>query len=200
MRSSVWVSLIRIFPPEVQEKLMAVMTSGNEINISGVLRFEQDFLVVRGRLAGTTDDPGVVFVPYDRIDYIGFRIPMKDTDVEAMFVNSNYQTPPPEVEMPVAYAPAPAPAPSLAPVTRVMPAPAATPRPPTPAPAPAAAPPKPAAPEPAPEPIAPPPVPAAAPAAAAAAGSAILPGKAALLERLRRSRLNQEGPKSSEGR
>src|SRR5579871_6912696 len=80
MRSSVWVSLIRIFPPEIQEKLMAVMTSGNEINISGVIRFEQDFLVVRGRLAGTTDDAGVVFVPYDRIDYIGFRVPMKDQD------------------------------------------------------------------------------------------------------------------------
>jgi hypothetical protein len=196
MRSSVWVSLIRIFPPEIQEKLMAVMTSGNEINISGVIRFEQDFLVVRGRLAGTTDDAGVVFVPYDRIDYIGFRVPMKDSDVESMFVNSGFQAPPPEVEMPM-YAPAAA-APSLAPGPRM--APASAPRVPTPTPAPAAAPPKPAAPEPPPEPIAPPPVPVAPAAAAAAPGSAILPGKAALLERLRRSRLNQEGPKSSEGR
>lgn len=199
MRSSVWVSLIRIFPPEIQEKLMAVMTSGNEINISGVIRFEQDFLVVRGRLAGTTDDAGVVFVPYDRIDYIGFRVPMKDADVESLFVNSGFQAPPPEMEMPaMAYVPAAAPA--QTPVTRTM-MPASAPRPATPAPAPAAAPPRPT-PEPAPEPIAPPPVPGAAPAAAAAGppGSAILPGKAALLERLRRSRLNQEGPKSSEGR
>jgi hypothetical protein len=195
MRSSVWVSLIRIFPPEVLEKLMAVMTSGNEINISGVIRFEQDFMVVRGRLAGTTDDASVVFLPYDQIDYMGIRVPMKDAELEAMFVNSGYQSPPPEAHAAPMYAAPSTPPPSMAPVTRIMPAQAPATLTPRPA----------AAPEPAREPTATPPVPAtpaAAAAATAAAGpaSAILPGKAALLERLRRSRLNQEGPKSSEGK
>lgn len=192
MRSNAWVSLIRIFPPEVLEKLMAVMTSGNEINISGVLRFEQDFMVVRGRLAGTTDDASVVFLPYDQIDYMGIRIPMKDAELEAMF--GSYQSAPPEMTYAApAHAAPTAPMPSLASATRIMPAQ-------QPRPEPAAAPPPP---RPEPEPMAPPPIPAAPAAAAAAAavsGSAILPGKAALLERLRRSRLNQEGPKSSEGK
>lgn len=198
MRSSVWVSLIRIFPPEVLEKLMAVMTSGNEINISGVLRFETDFMVVRGRLAGTTDEASVVFLPYDQIDYMGIRVPMKDAELEAMFVNSGYQSPPPEVSYAAPMQAMPVSAPALAPVTRIMPAqprPSPAPAPtPAPAPAPAAAAPPPPAPE-TPVPSAPP-----TPSPSAGSVSTILPGKAALLERLRRSRLNQEGPKSSEGK
>src|SRR4051812_39738154 len=98
MRSAAWASLLRVIPPELTEKLMAVMTSGNEINISGVIRFEHDFMVVRGRLAGTTDDPSVVFVPYDQIDYMGFRVGVKDAELMTMFENAGFQNAPTAME------------------------------------------------------------------------------------------------------
>jgi hypothetical protein len=181
MRGAAWISLLRIIPQEMHAKLMVVMSSGNEINIYDIVRIEQEFAVVRGRLAGTTDEPTVVFVPLEQIDYLGFRVPMKDAEVQELL--KDYGAPPMDLEE---YRPAPAPAP-IPRVAAVAPAPAA------PAPAPAAASPAPA-PPPAPVPTAP----AAAPAPAGSI-SQILPGKAALLERLRRSRLNQDSPKSREG-
>src|SRR5579859_5659617 len=134
MRSSAWIALLRIVPPELTDQLMAIMTSGSELTISGVCRFEQDFMVIRARLAGTTDDPSIVFLPYDKIDYMGFRRPMKDADVESLFANNGgYQSPPAEVMAaagaPSVAMPIPVPPPAPVPITRVAPTPAPAPAP-----------------------------------------------------------------------
>lgn len=139
---------------------MAVMLCGNEINIQAVFRIDDEFMTVRGRLAGTTDLGSVMFLPYSQIDYIGFRMELKEPEVQAMFAG-NF-TPAPKADGEAAE-----PAPAM-PAAPMAPAPAAGP---SPAPMPA-----------------PMPVPAAPAAAGTAPGGPVLPGKAALLERLRRSR------------
>ncbi|GIW79345.1 MAG: hypothetical protein KatS3mg105_1152 [Gemmatales bacterium] len=191
MRKESWLSLIRRIPPQLRHKLMIVSGSGNELNITDIYRLEDDFMVVRGRLAGTTDEGSTYFIPYDQIDYMGFRELVKEPVITAMFEGG-------EVEIPQApetgaarepQVPAAEPTPSVAPATtQAVPAKAAllerlrlkrkaeesgqTPPPAQPAP--------PAQPQPA-------------PAAPQQTNSTPppdqpTPGKAALLERLRRSR------------
>lgn len=162
MRSAIALSLLRMIPPELQGSLMAVMLSGNEINIQNIYRMEDEFMAVRGRLAGTTDLGTIIFIPYEQVDYFGFRngTELKESELQAMFAG-NY-TAAPKAESSAA-------APAAAPLNT----PAATPGP---------------APAPMPTPAAPAAMPAAPAAAAAPSSGPILPGKAALLERLRRSR------------
>ena len=152
MQNSAWITLLKRIPPEYHGRLMMVTTSGNEINLQTVYRMEEDFLVIRGRLAGTTEAGNLLFVPYDQINNVGFREEIKEAQINAMFADSG---------SPAAVVPQPAP------------------EPPKPHPA-----------EPVPvTPSAPPPTVSATPTPTTS------PGKAALLERLRRSRGGPEANK-----
>jgi hypothetical protein len=153
MRNEAWISLLQQLPPEYQAKLVLVCASGHEINLQSVFRFDADFLIFRGRLAGTTEAGTFVFLPYDQIVYIGFREEIKENQLQEILG-------------------APSEAPAAASTPEAEP-------PPRPAPAPRPA----AAPEPAPAPVSMP----------TTAGAPPLPGKAALLERLRRSRAQGPG-------
>jgi hypothetical protein len=144
MRSSFWISLLRRLPEQYHAKLILIFASGHEINLSSIFRMEEDYMIIRGRLAGSTDAGTFVFVPFDQIVYIGFREEIKEAEMEKIWG----EAPP----APVAAAP-----PAEAPVPESRPTPEPTP------------------------------MPAASP-AAAAAGAAPVPGKATLLERLRRGR------------
>jgi cell division septation protein DedD len=148
MQNTAWVAMLKRIPPEYHSRLMMVTTSGNEINLQVIYRMEDDYIVLRGRLAGTTEAGSLLFIPYDQINYVGFREELKEAQVQAMFSDS--------------------PAPAVA-------APA-QPEPPKPHPAePTAV-----------APVAPPPAP------SPTATPTTSPGKAALLERLRRSRAGQD--------
>lgn len=146
MRGSSWISLLRHLPVEYHAKLILIFSSGHEVNLASVFRMEEEYMIIRGRLAGSTDAGTFVFVPFDQITYIGFREEIKEAEMEKIWGEA-----PPAPATPVAAAPPP------------LEAPAPEPRP-------------------TPEPTSPP---AAAPAAASAAP---VPGKATLLERLRRGR------------
>lgn len=158
MRNVTWIALFRIIPELRQGKLFLVTKSGNEINMQSIYRLEDEFIVFRGRLAGTMDLGTPIMVPYDQIDYLGFREEIKEPDLQAMFTEGGAALPPPVAEdsRPAAAEPEAPAAPAAAPL-----APAATPVAPS------------------------------APAAPAAPAAASMPGKAALLERLRRSRQGQ---------
>ena len=145
MRSSYWISLLRTLPEHYHAKLLLVSASGHEINIGSIFRMEEDYMILRGRLAGSTDAGTFVFMPYSQINYISFREEIKEVEMAKVFGESGQ----PITAPPPAAAAAPPPPP---------------PEVPTPEPAPTAA------------PIAP------------APATGPLPGKAALLERLRRSR------------
>ena len=91
MQSGGWIALLRLIPPAQQENLVFTTTSGSEIAIQGVVRTEPDYMVVRGRLTGTTDGGGFFFLPYDQIHFVGFQKPLKEADVRAMFGEKVFQ-------------------------------------------------------------------------------------------------------------
>jgi|SRR5262245_42653057 len=84
MENPSWVALLRRIPPEQQFNLMLVTNNGLEMSILSVLRVEEDFVVLRARMAGT-DLGRTLFLPYDRITYLGFQKPIKEIEVRAMF-------------------------------------------------------------------------------------------------------------------
>ena len=95
MLSSSWIELIRLIPPQRYDNLTVTTSSGMEINIQTVLRAEEEYMVVRGRLSGTTDAGRIFFVPYDQINFLNFITPLKEAEVHAMFT-----APPPAAAAP----------------------------------------------------------------------------------------------------
>ena len=85
MQSAAWAALLRKIPPDQHDKLMLVTSIGQEITLYALLDLAEDYLAIRGRLAGTTDAGRVFFVPYDQINYLGFQKEMRDATFRAMF-------------------------------------------------------------------------------------------------------------------
>jgi hypothetical protein len=84
MQNASWVALLQRIPPEQQDNLMLVTNNGIEISIQSIIRAEEDYLVMRGRMAGS-DLGRTLFLPYDRITYLGFQKAIKEVEVRAMF-------------------------------------------------------------------------------------------------------------------
>lgn len=56
-----------------------------EIAVQAILRFDADFLIIKGRLAGSQEAGRVFFIPYEQIDHIGFYRAVKEADFNEMF-------------------------------------------------------------------------------------------------------------------
>src|SRR5260370_13066150 len=85
MHSAAWTALLARIPPEQHDRLMLVTTIGQEITLYALLDLTEDYLAIRGRLAGSTDAGRVFFVPYDQINYLGFQKELKESTFRAMF-------------------------------------------------------------------------------------------------------------------
>jgi hypothetical protein len=107
MQTEVWKALLRRVPPEQNDNLMLMTAQGTEVNVQVVLQLGDDFLVVRGRIAGSNDGGRVFFLPYEHLDHVGFQKPVNDAVLQTAFDI----TPPPAVETPAA-SPTPEPEPA----------------------------------------------------------------------------------------
>jgi len=119
MLGSSWIALLNRIPPLQQDGLGVVTASGLEINITSIMRMEEDFLVIRGRIMGSTDAGRTFFVPYDQINCVVFQRFLKEPEVQAWFEDK---------PRPVAAA-APAQSPAAGEATETVPAAAAEPEP-----------------------------------------------------------------------
>lgn len=126
MRGSAWVALLKRFPPAEQEKLMVVTGVGIEVAIQQILIIQEDYMLIRGRLAGSSDTGRVFIIPYDHIDHFGWQKPMKEEEITAIFPETGAALGAPRVVTP-AEAPATRQAPTPAPVPTAEAAPGLSP-------------------------------------------------------------------------
>lgn len=103
MQNSAWVALLRHIPAEQHNQFMLVTTAGTEIAIQSLLRIEQEFVALKGRLSGSQDAGRVFFIPFANIDYVGTSSPIKDSDFNEAFGSlilpgATCTLPPPPVE------------------------------------------------------------------------------------------------------
>jgi hypothetical protein len=158
MQSAGWIGLLERIPPAQHDNLMLMTSTGIEIALQGILRLEEEFVVVRGRLSGT-DLGRIIFLPFNQISYLGFQKAVKEAEFRAMFGETG--------PAPAAAGPKPEPGAAAAPEPKpAESAPAPVPAPPAAAPLPDTAPASPAEGPP-------------------SSGRVRLPDKKAILERLR---------------
>lgn len=72
MTNQEWIEMLRMIPEEEHNTLVLVLQNGLDISVDYLYRFEHNFLVMRGRVGGTTDEGRAFFIPYDQMLY--FRI------------------------------------------------------------------------------------------------------------------------------
>jgi hypothetical protein len=80
-----WERLLRQLPAKEQDGLMLMTNTRTEIAVQSILRLDADFLIIKGRLAGSQDAGRVFFIPYGHIDHVGFYREMKDAEFDEMF-------------------------------------------------------------------------------------------------------------------
>src|SRR5262245_27902766 len=85
MHPSGWISLVQTIPPQFHEGLSLFLVNGVELSVQAFLRMEEQFIVIRGRLMGSTDAGLVFFVPYEQVTCLAYSKPMKEEVVQAWF-------------------------------------------------------------------------------------------------------------------
>jgi hypothetical protein len=85
MQAAQWIELLQKIPTEDHEILLVGTASGIEISLQSILRIEPEYLLVRGRLSGTTEQGRVFILPYDRLTYLHFTREVPDEKLMRIF-------------------------------------------------------------------------------------------------------------------
>ena len=96
MQSADWSRLLQRIPASYHDSLMLVTTIGMEITLQAIERIEDAYLVVRGRMGGSTDTGRIFFVPFDQINYLGYMRLARQQDISALLGEG---PPPPELKI-----------------------------------------------------------------------------------------------------
>src|SRR5262245_59531593 len=85
MLGSSWIDLLKRIPPAKQGLLVVVTASGLEFMVQKIIGLDRDFVILRGRLAGSADQGRIIMLPYDQIDNLAFNAILPEAEVCAMF-------------------------------------------------------------------------------------------------------------------
>jgi hypothetical protein len=88
MQADGWIRLLRRIPAEQLDKLSLTTTNGTELSIQNLVRLDEEFMLVRARITGSSDAGRAFFIPYDQINFLGFQKPVKEEALRALFDGS----------------------------------------------------------------------------------------------------------------
>jgi hypothetical protein len=137
MQASAWIQLIERIPAAYHESLVAVTSTGAEIMVQRIMRLEEQFVILRGRPAGSTDQPRILLLPWDQLNHLAFHKALPEPEIQKIFGGGDAAVAPAPVTEAPANQPAaeqPVSAPSDAVTTEVPKGPPPPAVPPTPAP------------------------------------------------------------------
>ena len=98
MQGPLWISLLRRIPPAKHSTLVVVTTTGTELMVQRIFRLEDDYIVLRARLAGSSDQGRIILLPYDSLNSVAFNGILPENEVEAMFGDGQGLIAPPETQ------------------------------------------------------------------------------------------------------
>lgn len=90
MRREECVEMFERIPERFHPQINLVMRNRYVIAVDFAVRFEPNFIVVRGREGGTTDEGRGFFVPYDEIAYVRVERVLKLSDLKTMFGETGF--------------------------------------------------------------------------------------------------------------
>lgn len=85
MLGPAWIALLRRIPASYHDGLAVTLVTGAEIIVQSLLRLEPDFVILRGRMAGSTDPARVVVLPFNQIVNVAFLKRMLEAEVATIF-------------------------------------------------------------------------------------------------------------------
>ena len=90
MHGAGWIELFRKVPMELHDTLALGISSGREIVVQQLLRLDAEFMVLRGRTAGTNDGGRIMILPYGHLVSIAFNRKLAAVEVEKVFGASEF--------------------------------------------------------------------------------------------------------------
>ena len=85
MQNGGWADLLRLIPENLHDRLVLMTADGSEVAVQDFIRLEREYLVLRGRVAGTSDTGLAFFIPYDRIVFARFYKPVPEDVVYGLY-------------------------------------------------------------------------------------------------------------------
>jgi hypothetical protein len=85
MEGHAWAGLLQRIPATYHDNLAVVLSTGAEIVLQSIASLEPEYMVIRGRTAGSTDSGRVFIVPFDQVQYLGFQKPLREPELRALF-------------------------------------------------------------------------------------------------------------------
>ena len=84
------VEMFEKIPKEMHQQVNLILRNAYVVAVETVVRFEETYLVARGREGGTSDDGRGFFVPYDEICYIRIERVVRIGELKAMYGETGY--------------------------------------------------------------------------------------------------------------
>jgi len=96
-----WASLFDRIPVTLHSSVNLVLVNG-EVSVDQFVAFTPEFVALRGRVSGTTDEGRGFFIPYHQIVYARIEQDLKGSEIGAFFdgtpINTTPIPPPPPTE------------------------------------------------------------------------------------------------------
>lgn len=80
-----YIQLFKSLPEAEVEMLMIAMNNGMEIAVQRIMRYEEHYMLVRGRLGGTEEGELIFLIDYSNITFVYFLRPIDDVRVQSIF-------------------------------------------------------------------------------------------------------------------
>jgi hypothetical protein len=85
MTSDDWINTLQLIPLAEHSKLIIVLQNGTELCVDAIVRYEPEFLVIRGRQGGQVEEGRGFFVPYRQFLCLRLDRVMKSEELQAFF-------------------------------------------------------------------------------------------------------------------
>jgi hypothetical protein len=90
MRREDCLEMFKRIPEEMHPQVNLVLHNQFVLSVECVARFEQSYMVIRGREGGTSDEGRAFFVPYEEISYIRIERVVRIGELKKMYGESGY--------------------------------------------------------------------------------------------------------------
>ncbi len=82
-----WKAILALIPADEVGKFVLALLGGNEICLDTIIRIEEKFLVVRGRLSGQIEEGRAFFVPLNKINYVRWEKIVRLDELRGLFTD-----------------------------------------------------------------------------------------------------------------
>lgn len=80
-----WLDLLNRIPASHYDSLALGLVTGGEVVVQQVIKMEKDFVIVRGRMSGSTAEGRVLIVPYSHLTMVAFNNRMTEPEIQEIF-------------------------------------------------------------------------------------------------------------------